>query len=152
MMTGSLARRPAAPLSLEDLKQQAKRLRAGLADQGEGISHSRSLELVAHQHGYKDWNTIHAAIGNQPPPCPLTIGQNVTGRYLGQSFAGEVIGVQLMIDPGRFRATVQFDDPVDVVEFESFSNFRSRVTSIINGDGVSAEKLSNGLRQMVIDL
>ena len=57
--------------SIDALKRLAQRLRQELADAGTVISHSRSLELLAHQHGYKDWNTLHAAIGNRPPASPV---------------------------------------------------------------------------------
>ena len=52
--------------SIDVLKQQAKRLRAGLAEDGDFISHSESLELVAKQYGLRDWNTLFAAAGNRP--------------------------------------------------------------------------------------
>src|SRR6188472_587300 len=41
-------------------KQMAKRLRAELATRGISLSHSEALELVAHQHGARDWNTLAA--------------------------------------------------------------------------------------------
>ncbi len=138
--------------SLEDLKDQAKRLRARLEDDGQPVGHSRSLELVAHQYGYKDWNTLHAAVGNRPPPCPVVLGERVSGQYLGQPFAGEVIGVRTLTAPGRFRVTLAFDDPVDVVTFESFSAFRSRVNCTIDGRGVTPEKTSNGHPHLRLDL
>jgi catechol 2,3-dioxygenase-like lactoylglutathione lyase family enzyme len=47
-----------------DHKQQAKRLRTSLAERGVEVTHSEALELVAHQHGARDWNTLAA----QPPP------------------------------------------------------------------------------------
>ena len=60
-MNGSL------PLpSIEALKGQAKRLRARLELDGITIGHGKSLELFARQYGYKDWNTLHAAVGNRP--------------------------------------------------------------------------------------
>ena len=46
-----------------DHKNQAKRLRTSLADRGVEITHSEALELVAHQYGARDWNTLAA----QPP-------------------------------------------------------------------------------------
>ena len=138
--------------SIEDLKAQAKRLRARLEDDGQPVGHSQSLELVAHQYGYKNWNTLHAAVGNRPPPCPVVLGQRVRGRYLGQSFAGEVIAVRAVTPPGRFRITLHFDDPVDVVTFESFSAFRSRVNCTIDSRGVTAERTSNGQPHLHLDL
>ncbi len=129
--------------TLDDLKAQAKRLRATLADQGTSLSHSKSLELLAHQMGYRDWNTLHAAVGNSPPPNPLMLGAKVHGTYLSQPFEGEVIGVQAL-SKGRFRVTLDFDEPVDVVTFDSFSAFRSRVSVTVDDKGRTAERTSNG--------
>ena len=47
-----------------DHKQQAKRLRTSLAERGVEVTHSEALELVAHQYGARDWNTLVA----QPTP------------------------------------------------------------------------------------
>ena len=138
--------------SLEDLKAQARRLRATLAADGTSIGHSRALELLAHQHGYKDWNTLHAAIGNRLPPSPVAVGDRVRGRYLSQPFEGEVIGVQILATPDRFRVTLQFDEPVDVVTFDSFSAYRRRVTSTIDRTGRTAEKTSDGRPHMELAL
>ncbi len=135
---------------IDQLKQQAKRLRAKLADDGD-TAHSRSLELLAHQHGYKDWNTLHAAAGNQPP-CPVMPGQTVCGEYLGQAFKGEVLGVINLPTTGRFRVTIMFDEPMDVVTFDSFSNLRQRVSGNIDHDGKTFEKISNGKPQMKLQL
>ena len=137
--------------SIEALKNQATRLRAKLESEGTPISYSRSLELQAHQYGYKDWNTLHAAVGNQPPPCPVAVGARVCGHYLGQLFAGEVIGVQVLM-PGRFRITLDFDEPVDVVTFKSFSHFRKRVSCVIDRAGTTTEKTSDGHHQLQLEL
>jgi hypothetical protein len=53
--------------SIVAVKEQAKRLRAKLAAHGAVVGHSQVLEVIAHQYGYRDWNTFHAAIGNHPP-------------------------------------------------------------------------------------
>ena len=63
--------------SLEGLKNQAKRLRSALAEDGVAISHSQSLERIAHQFGYADWNTLHALAGNTAPVFTPAIGQRV---------------------------------------------------------------------------
>ena len=138
--------------TIEAAKAQAKRLRATLAADGNTVGHSRSLELLAHQYGYKDWNTLHAAIGNRPPPSPVEVGQRVRGRYLSQPFEGKVIGVLARATPGRFRVTLHFDEPVDVVTFDSFSAFRQRVTCTIDRTGRTAEKMSDGRPHMELAL
>ncbi|MCK3779163.1 glyoxalase superfamily protein [Ensifer sesbaniae] len=138
--------------SLDALKDQAKRLRTRLAAEGETIGHSRSLELIAAQYGYRDWNTLHAAVGNRPPLNPWMLGARVKGRYLGQAFEGEILSVQaLTAQPGRYRLTMKFDEPVDVVTFESFSAFRQRVTATVDETGRTIEKTSNGLAQLELE-
>lgn len=148
-------------LTLDQLKQQAKHLRTSLAATGTTINHARSLELLAHQYGYKNWNVLHAAIGNRPPPprsgapvglgAPVNLGDHVEGRYLNQPFAGEVIGVAKM-GGDRFRVTFNFDEPVDVVTFDSFSAYRKRVTCTVDARGMTAEKTSDGQPHMQIRL
>ncbi|NNF78150.1 MAG: hypothetical protein HKN05_08990 [Rhizobiales bacterium] len=137
---------------LDALKSQAKRLRSELALSGTQLGHSRALELMAKQYGYKDWNTLHAAVGNRPQPAPVVLGQRLSGRYLNQPFDGEVIGVQAMAEPDRFRVTLMFDVPVDVVTFEGLNNFRQRVSGVIDRKGVTAEKTSDGNPHLVLNL
>lgn len=137
--------------SLDELKDQARRLRKSLADAGTAVGHSRSLELVARQYGYADWNTLHAAVGNAPPRRFLP-GERVSGRYLGQPFTGEILGLEALTSaPGRSRITLHFDEPVDVVTFASFSAFRRRVSATIDEDGVSPARTSNGQPHLVLD-
>ncbi len=135
--------------SISELKQQAKRLRARLAEDGDFISHSESLELIARQYGKRDWNTLYAAAGNRRA-TPVFVGARMKGRYLGQAFEGDVVAVNLL-SPGRTRVTVVFDDAIDVVAFESFSAFRRRVTATIGNDGKSAEKTSDGVPQFIVE-
>ncbi|URK86989.1 hypothetical protein LP421_23985 [Rhizobium sp. RCAM05350] len=135
--------------SLDALKDQAKRLRAGLATDGQDITHSKSLELLAAQYGFHDWNTLHAVVGNRPPLNPWMLGSRVKGHYLGQPFEATILGVQAVTaQPGRYRLVLDFDEPVDVVTFESFSAFRKRVQCTIDETGRTVEKTSNGRPQV----
>ncbi len=145
-MTGS----PTLP-SIDDLKDEARQLRARHAANGTPISHSRALELIAHAHGFKDWNTLHAASENDPARPPINIGDKVRGNYLGQVFLGDVLDIESLTPPGRFRVTLKFDEPVDVVSFDSFSNLRQRVTCTIGRDGKSAESTSDGRPQIHVE-
>ena len=133
--------------STEALKQQAKRLRKQLQMSGTTISHSRSLELLAQQYGARDWNTLQALAGNR---LNLRIGDRVQGRYLGQSFWGQVRGLSLRGDGKTRRITLHFDEPVDVVRFASFSSLRQRVSGEIGWDGCSRQKTSDGVPQLVV--
>lgn len=137
---------------LNAVKEQAKALRSALLTDGTAVSHSKSLELIAHQFGFKDWNTLHAAIGNRPATNPITIGRTVCGRYLGQPFSAEIIGVRAFRTSNHFRLTLNLDVPIDVVTFDSFSSFRKRIHCTVNQNGISAERTSNGEPQMVLEL
>lgn len=133
---------------IEDLKARAKRLRMALPDiDGRPVSHSRALELIARQYGYRDWNTLHAAAGNGPKVL-LSLGDRVSGHYLQQPFAGEVIAIASVGSGGHTRLTLQFDEPVDVVTFDSFSAYRSRVICTVDEHGVSPAKTSDGEAHM----
>lgn len=138
------------PPSLPEAKDQAKRLRSRLAAEGTEISHGKALELVAHQYGFRDWNTMHAAIGNRPP-VPWVVGAKVRGHYLSQAFEAEILAVQ-QVQPGWFRLTLNLDEAVDVITFEGMSNFRKRVTGLVGPDGQTREKTSNGRPHLVMDL
>ncbi|WP_312944598.1 glyoxalase superfamily protein [Stutzerimonas kunmingensis] len=48
--------------SIKQAKQMAKRLRDSLESRNQAITHSAALETVAHQLGYKDWNTAAATL------------------------------------------------------------------------------------------
>ena len=135
---------PIRPLpALDELKAQARRLRKALEAEGNFISHSEALELVAHQMGHRDWNTLHAAAGNRRP-VPLALGAKVSGHYLGQAFTGEIVALSRLGDGTRWRVALDLDEPVGVVRFESFSAFRRRINGTVDNSGVSAAKTSDG--------
>jgi hypothetical protein len=136
--------------SLDALKLQAKELRKSLTWEGRDVNHAQALELVAKSHGFRDWNTLHAAIGNAPRP-PVVVGQVVEGRYLGQEFVAEVLGVRVLSE-GRYRVTFDFAEAVDVVTFDSFSNFRKRVSNTVDSMGRSFNRTSNGQPHIVLSM
>ncbi len=138
--------------SLDQLKLQAKRLRSQMVGDTTPLTHSQSLELLAHQYGYKNWNILHAAVGNQPPPAPVSLGARVSGYYLGLRFEGEIIAVRAMEHTSRFDITINFDQPMDVVKFDGMTNFRRRVSSAIGLDGKSVEKTSDNIPVMQLDI
>jgi hypothetical protein len=136
--------------SAAQAKGLAKRLLTKLAEEGAPIGHARSLELVAHQHGFRDWNTMFAAIGNGPPKG-WAIGDRVSGIYLSQPFAGRVVSISIM-KPGWFQLELHLDEAVDVVTSDRFSNFRSRIRGVIGPKGHSVERTSDGQAHLRIDL
>lgn len=135
--------------SAAQAKDQAKRLRAKMAEDGASIGHAKSLELVAHQHGFRDWNTMFAAIGNGPSKG-WAVGDKVSGTYLSQRFTGHVVSISIT-KPGWFRLELQLDEAVDVVTFDGFSNFRSRIRGVIGPKGHSLERTSDGQAHLQID-
>lgn len=128
--------------SLTAAKDEAKRLRAALAENGRSISHSEALERLARKYGFRDWNIFHAAIRERAPDG-WEEGALVRGRYLSQPFSAKVLEAE-RIRPGWFRLSLELDEPVDVVSFESFSNFRRRLRCVVGPAGELQEKTSDG--------
>jgi hypothetical protein len=125
------------------LKAEARLLREEHAKAGTPLSQGAALEAVAHQHGYRDWNTAVAALPERVA-TPAQVGQRVTGFYLGQPFKGMVLGVQLLADMQHYKVTVKFDEPVNVSPGFTFPNFRHRVMATVNLHGISPSRTSNG--------
>ncbi|MBW8640529.1 hypothetical protein K1W69_25275 [Hoeflea sp. WL0058] len=134
--------------TLEAVKAQARALRKALEAQGSAISHAQALELVAKQYEARDWNTLHARITRSNAPPELAFGDRVEGRFLGQAFTGEIISMSGSMD--HRDVEIRLDEPVDVVTFESFSNWRSRISGTINADGRSHRKTSDGAPQLTV--
>lgn len=101
----------------------------------------------------RDWNTL-SALATKPNAVPiaaLSVGSHVRGRYLNQPFTGKVLALA-ETGGGLHRITIHFDEPVDVVTFESFSAFRQRINAQIDTNGVSPRKTSNGQPHLVLDI
>ncbi|MBB4000338.1 glyoxalase superfamily protein [Aureimonas pseudogalii] len=136
-------------MTIDDAKAQAKALRAALQAQGTATSHAQALELIARQHGAKDWNTLHARLVLRNASPELALSDRVRGRYLGQPFTGRIIGLS---GPANHRQiSIRFDTPVDVVKFESFSNLRRQIKATINEHGRSHRQTSDGEPQLIIE-
>ena len=128
--------------TLAALKDQARRLRADLTARGHVTTHSQALEMLAHQMGQRDWNTLSALADRTNAPTPLTLGARIGGRYLGHDVAGVVLAIAA--HAGLTRLTIKLDKPVDVVRFDSFSSMRHRITVSLNDDGVTPQRTSDG--------
>jgi hypothetical protein len=135
--------------SVSEAKSKAKGLRDTLVAQGTRISHAQALELVAHQEGARDWNTLHAKLSRAEQRA-LQLGDEVRGKYLGQTFMGRIVALSKI--GLNLNVSIQLDVPIDTVRFESFSNMRRRIRGVIGPDGRSEQKTSDGLPQLVIDL
>lgn len=142
--------------SVAALKAQAKRLRAALAGDGAPLSHARALETLARQYGFANWNTLRAMAEAAAPVgttgLRLAPGDRVGGRYLGHPFEGRVVAARDIGAGRRLHLTVEFDEAVDVVAFDSFSSLRKRVTATLGPDGRSAARTSDGRPHMELSL
>ncbi|MBY8850328.1 VOC family protein [Saccharothrix sp. MB29] len=74
--------------TVDDAKAMARRLRAGLAASGTAITHSRALELVAHQLGHRDWNTCHAALSAPAGPLLVPVLRTFPGDQAHAFYCG----------------------------------------------------------------
>ena len=135
-------------ISITDLKAEAKRFRDQARRGGKEMSHSAALEHVAKSHGFRDWNTASAVLGQDA--AKLYLGQRVSGQYLGHDFRGRLRGLQT-VSPRETRVEIEFDNPIDVVRFTSFSSLRRRVRGVVRDDGKSFAKISTGDPHLVID-
>ena len=131
------------------LKSEAKALRDNRAERGEPMSHSAALEEIAKKHGFRDWNTAKAALPDRAL-APFQVGQRVSGLYLEQAFAGQIIGVQMSGNAQSFTVTILFDEPVNVTPNFMFAVLRHRVTATVDEHGFSISQRGNGQPQMQI--
>lgn len=127
--------------TIAEAKAQAKILKTALAAQEVILGHAQALEVIAHQSGARDWNTLSARLA-KAAPVTFVLGQRVQGRYLGQPFKGEIKALLSM--GNQYAVSVRLDEPVDTVTFPGFSNMRRAVRSVIDSDGNSIRKTSNG--------
>ncbi|WP_127105789.1 glyoxalase superfamily protein [Pararhodobacter zhoushanensis] len=134
-------------LTLTQAKALARALRQTMAAQGQTISHAAALEHIAHQNGARDWNTLHARL-TQALEMPFAPGDRVEGAYLGIAFTGTLRAIARKGD--GFRVQIRFDALIDTVRFDSFSNLRRQVQSVIDRTGRSPALTSNGVPQLVI--
>ena len=135
--------------SVKDAKSQARALRESLAAQGTTITHARALEVVAHQNGARDWNTLQAKL-SAAEPRPFNLNDEVRGHYLGQEFTGRIVALSKV--GSNMQVSAQLDEPVDTVTFESFSNMRSHIKGVVGPDGRSTRKTSDGSPHLTIDI
>jgi len=133
---------------IDVLKAQAKRLRDAMSDKQTPITQSMALEAVARQWGFRDWNTLNAAAKSNTPP-QWHVGQRVSGTYLGHLFKGSLKAVRAA-NGGYWYVTVIFDEAVDVVESKSFSAFRKQVNAVLDQNGITHAKTSDGVPHMML--
>ena len=136
-------------VSAQTLKAEAKALREERARAGTPLSHGAALEMVARNHGYRDWNTARASVPDRVA-VPFQVGSRVSGLYLEQPFVGRLLGVQLHGDMRHYTVTILFDQPVNVTPTFMFPAYRHRVVATVDEHGISPALRGNGHPQMVI--
>ena len=141
---------PQSITTREAAKARARELRLEASTAGQSISHSKAIGMVAAELGYRDWNTASARLSNTPE-APCQLGDHVFGRYLKQPFHGRVHAIRELAGGMGYEVTLHFDTPVDVVEFDSFSAHRQRVSAMVGSDGVSWAKTSDGVPHLIIE-
>lgn len=137
--------------TVSDLKDQARRLRQALSEQVTEITHSKSLELLAQQYGARDWNALRAQANAGATRNLPQVGDRLQGHYMGKPFTGVLKAIQKHSNKGAWRVSIQLDQPVDVVSFDSFSSWRHRITGTVDQNGVSMRKRSDGMPHLTLD-
>jgi len=129
---------------------QAKARARKLKSESSGaLTYGAALERVAQEMGFRDWNTASARLSNEPEAC-WQIGERVSGAYLKRPFRGRVHAVRELQDGAGYELTLHFDEPVDVVDWESFSALRQRVTAYVSPEGLSWTKTSDGVPHLTV--
>ena len=129
---------------------QAKaRARQIKAERDGALSLAAALEEVAREMGFRDWNTASARLSNAPDSS-WQVGERVRGHYLKQAFTGRIHGVRELQAGSGYEVTIHFDAAVDVVEWDSFSAHRQRVTALVSPEGVSWAKTSDGVPHLIV--
>jgi catechol 2,3-dioxygenase-like lactoylglutathione lyase family enzyme len=97
----------AMDMTVTDAKRAARILRAELAGlDADALTHSRALEIVAHQLGFHDWNTAAASLNDssvpqvrQPVPV-LRIHDERRAREFYVDYLGFVVEWEHRFEPG----------------------------------------------------
>ena len=136
--------------SLKKTKGRAKRLRSYLASQDFEITYAQSLEAVAQEDGFRDWNTLSASLlaasdparsdseeKNAASALGFHVGDRVCGTYRGGDFTGTILGLEKTDGAPVWRIKIQFDEPVHLNPDGLLDLTRLRVRLMINADGTS---------------
>ncbi|NQY40973.1 MAG: hypothetical protein HRT80_12845 [Henriciella sp.] len=127
-------------------KARARQLKA---ESGATMSLAAALEIVAKDMGFRDWNTASARLSNAPD-TNWQVGERVSGQYLKRDFTGRIHGVRELQAGSGYEVTIHFDEPVDVVDWESFSAHRQRVKALVSPEGISWSKTSDGVPHLIV--
>jgi hypothetical protein len=110
-------------LHFSDSKTMAKMLRKALAERQIDISHSDSLELVARQFGFANWNMLSSRIANDTEAPALPEGWIVTGQGRPNLYR---IGVDPAL-PGTVK--IETMDRSGVIEADAFGSLMQSIAA-----------------------
>ncbi len=103
-------------LHFSDSKAMARTLRAALAERHINITHSDTLEIVARQFGFANWNMLAARIENDANPPVLPPGWRTSGSGRPDIYR---VGLD-PAEPGAVRiATVERSGVIEADHFAS---------------------------------
>ncbi|PIL14305.1 hypothetical protein P775_26740 [Puniceibacterium antarcticum] len=69
---------------------------------------------------------------------------------MSQPFSGRIVA--LAKAGANTQISIQLDEPVDTVKFESFSNLRHHIRGVVGPDGHSPRQTSDGTPHLIIDM
>ena len=129
-------------LTPREPKALAKSLRLALSERGIEITHSDSLECVARQLGWRDWNTLCAHLDLKPLRLPKhwTIGGTQPQDY--DMGVDEAVGCALIryrhaiTDPNSLNREVGFGTLMQTVQADVFRGKRLRLSAFLKGEDV----------------
>ena len=83
--------------TIDDAKAMARRLRAAMEARGLAASHSDTLELVAVQLGFRDWNTASAALKLNHDASTFDDAREIGAQLPNVKATADKLGVALKI-------------------------------------------------------
>jgi len=127
-----------------ELAARARRLRRALPTTVAQKRHSPTEEDMLDVLCRLTREAVSAHNASQHQTFPPKEGYSVTGTYLHQKISGTVKRLQKLATSDIFRIEVDFDAPVNVSTLPGSSVFRSKVSCLIDENGVSISKTSSG--------
>lgn len=160
--------------SIDDAKAMARRLRAAMDARGLAATHSDTLELVAAQLGFRDWNTTSAALNpdgargprfDQSVPVMLSLDETIC-RSFYCDFLGFEVDFESRLAPnmpaylGFRRGSVQLhltprrDDAAEgaavLIWMKGVDDYRRELSARSDGHAVPDIERQSWARELVI--
>lgn len=121
--------------------------RAVISSSANLLARSRSRENYSHSDDSQSRNNKV-----RPTLATLKLGDRVQGVFMGQRFQGHLVGIVPLAASQNYHIGIQLNQAIDVVTFESFSNFRRRLNCVVDKDGISTAKTSDDRPHMKLEL